>query len=304
MLDKVTEILVNVGMLVGLVILGILVFLLLVTGVWLIWSKMIEPSLDRLRAEYEAKQHYKSEISNPETARHYSKTNVSSKSVKPTDRKVKKRRLKMKREKKSFYDNTNQPFTTVPMYVYCLMIICILICVVVSVKDGPTQDANATESSIVEPMIPSETPVPTDYIEVDMFEEIFVSPCDYTEEELEYCKWIVEAEAHDLSKHHKTLIMCVLVNRLKSDLWNYDSLTDVIFDKNQFPSTYNIYERKLQPNEDTIAAVESVLSGEIDPEKYAQGALFFYNPDRCGGKISFFEKRHYLFSLDGHRFFA
>lgn len=298
------QLIICVGNILLLAILGFVVIVFVIAGIWLVWSRMLEPSLDKIRDEHDAKQRYKSEISNPETARHYSKTNVVSSSVKPTDKKVKRRRPKMKREKKSFYDNTNQPFTTVPMYVYCLLIICILICVVVTIKTPSTQDANANTDIITEPMIPSNTPIPTDYVEVDIFEEIVVPPCKYTEKEVDYCRWIVEAEAHDLSKHHKTLIMCVLVNRLNSDLWNYDSLTDVIFDENQFPSTYNIYEHKLKPDDDTIAAVESVLSGEIDPEKYAQGAVFFYNPDRCGGKISFFEKRHYLFSLDGHRFFA
>lgn len=125
----------------------------------------------------------------------------------------------------------------------------------------------------------------------------------HTDEEVIMMEYIVECEAHDLSLEHKTIIACVIVNRYYSDLWDYDSISEVILAKKQFSSLPNYYNHYFEPDEDSIKAVESVLSGEIDRDEYSQGAVFFYNPDRSGGYIDFFENREYLFSKDGHRFF-
>lgn len=139
--------------------------------------------------------------------------------------------------------------------------------------------------------------------EVKDKEEIEKIEVPHTEEEVIMMEYIVEAEAHTLSLEHKTLIACVIVNRLYSDLWDYESISEVILAKNQFSSLFNYYNHVQEPDEDTKEAVRLVLSGEVDREEVSNEAVFFYNPDRCGGYINFFERRELVKEMDGHRFF-
>ena len=134
-------------------------------------------------------------------------------------------------------------------------------------------------------------------------ERQMVIPC--TEEERLVCQYIVEMEAHELSYKHKQRIMCVIVNRMYSDLFpDQNSLLEVTTAPDQFSSLYNFYNPVYYPDEETVKAVDSILYGDEDLYDVSLGALFFYNPDRSGGYIDFFESREFLYEMDGHRFFA
>ena len=124
----------------------------------------------------------------------------------------------------------------------------------------------------------------------------------HTKEERSMMEYIVECEAHGLSKYHKAIIASVIVNRRYSSYWKYESLKSVMLADNQFSSLDNWYDKTQAPNKDTKLAVKEVLYGTVNREVISKGAVFFYNPDVCG-TMSYFEEHEYLFSLDGHKFF-
>lgn len=139
--------------------------------------------------------------------------------------------------------------------------------------------------------------------QVPTVEEPELIPVEHTDTERSMMLYCVELETHDASLEHKKIVSCVIVNRLYSEDFNYDSLEEVLTAKNQFSGMSNYYNQYYEPDADTIAAVDGVLSGEISPDEVSQGATFFYNPDRVGRRLSSFENRTFLFELEGHRFF-
>jgi hypothetical protein len=124
----------------------------------------------------------------------------------------------------------------------------------------------------------------------------------HTSDEERMLQCIVECEAYGSTLEHKQVIACVVVNRLNSDKWDYDSLLEVMTAKNQFSTLSNYYNTYREPNEDTIEAVRSVLSGEVDIDSLSQGAVFFYSP-KYAGYQSYFENKTFLFEIEGNRFF-
>jgi hypothetical protein len=145
--------------------------------------------------------------------------------------------------------------------------------------------------------------IPEEYTVVEDVQESLYIEIPHTDEEEIMMRYIVECEAHGSTKLHKTIIACVIINRLYSDTWDYSCISEVILAKKQFSSLFNYYKHTLEPDNDTIEAVSEVLSGKVDRDEVSQGALYFYNPDRSGGKISWFENKGLLFEMDGHRFF-
>lgn len=131
----------------------------------------------------------------------------------------------------------------------------------------------------------------------------YANNVSYSDEERIMMQYIVEMEAHGLSKEHKTLIACVIVNRCNSEKFQENTIESVLTAEGQFSSLFNYYQRKFEPDDDTVQAVDDVLSGKINAYDYAEGSIFFYNPDRSGGYINDFERREFLYEMDGHRFF-
>ncbi|MBR6790680.1 MAG: cell wall hydrolase [Oscillospiraceae bacterium] len=123
----------------------------------------------------------------------------------------------------------------------------------------------------------------------------------YTYEEQRMMNWVVQQEVRGASVEHKRVIAQVIVNRVKDPAFP-DTVTDVLTQKNQFSSIGNWYDRKFEPDRDTITAVRQVLTGE-----YADihGALYFYAPRWASpSAAAWFENDlTFLFEMEGHRFF-
>lgn len=126
--------------------------------------------------------------------------------------------------------------------------------------------------------------------------------CAFTDEEVTMMEYIIQQEVRGASLKHKRIIANVIVNRVNSDAFP-DTIEGVLFQKGQFTSAQNYYNRKYPPDEDTKRAVWEVLNRQC--EDLSQGALFFYAPRWTAQKTaSWFEnKLDYLFELEGHRFF-
>ena len=131
----------------------------------------------------------------------------------------------------------------------------------------------------------------------------YVSPFSYSSYSREIMLWVVEGEAHDGSLKHKRYVSCVIANRVLSSRFSENTLEGVLMAKNQFTAINNYTSRSFKPDEDTIKAVDEVLSGEINSWEFSNGALFFYNP-KYSGYLSYFERKPFLFEIEGHRFFA
>lgn len=126
--------------------------------------------------------------------------------------------------------------------------------------------------------------------------------CAFTDEEVTMMEYIIQQEVRGASLKHKRIIANVIVNRVNSDSFP-DTVEGVLFQKGQFTSAQNYYNRKYPPDEDTKRAVQEVLNRRC--EDLSQGALYFYAPRWTAEKTaSWFEnKLDYLFELEGHRFF-
>lgn len=126
--------------------------------------------------------------------------------------------------------------------------------------------------------------------------------CAFTDEEVTMMEYIIQQEVRGASLKHKRVIANVIVNRVNSDSFP-DTVEGVLFQKGQFTSAQNYYNRKYPPDEDTKQAVQEVLNRRC--EDLSQGALYFYAPRWTAEKTaSWFEnKLDYLFELEGHRFF-
>ncbi len=126
--------------------------------------------------------------------------------------------------------------------------------------------------------------------------------CSFTSEEVTMMEYIIQQEVRGASLKHKRIIANVIVNRVKSDAFP-DTIEGVLFQKGQFTSAQNYYNRTYPPDEDTKQAVWEVLNGQC--EDLSQGALYFYAPRWTSqSTASWFENDlDYLFELEGHRFF-
>ena len=104
----------------------------------------------------------------------------------------------------------------------------------------------------------------------------------------------------EIDEKGKILVANVIMNRVRDDEFP-DSITEVVYQKNQFSPVLDGSIDRVQVTDTTVECVNRALSGE----DYSQGALYFMNRGRSeSGAISFFDgKLTYLFSHDGHEFF-
>lgn len=112
---------------------------------------------------------------------------------------------------------------------------------------------------------------------------------------------IVEAEAGICDYQGKVLVANVVINRVKSGGFP-STVTDVVYQKNQFSPVRNgaLYAVSVSP--ETQAAVNAALAGE----DYSGGALFFAARARAStASMRWFDTRlRFLFEHGGHEFFA
>lgn len=127
---------------------------------------------------------------------------------------------------------------------------------------------------------------------------------DVTEEEVFYLEALICAEIGDLPEEEQIATAATIINRVQSsnsDFSKLNTLTDVIFQKNQYSTVKDgkIYKRETEVTPEMIKevtknAVQRALKGEdpteellkekayslgLDVEKYVEnGATFFYSP--------------------------
>lgn len=117
-----------------------------------------------------------------------------------------------------------------------------------------------------------------------------------TDEEIEMLKYIVEQETRGGSYRHKCIITNVVLNRVKDSRFP-NTVKEVLFQKNQFSSTWNYYQKRNKPDKKTENAVNDVLNGRVEDE--SNGALYFHSMSSDG----WFSSLSFVMEMEGHRFF-
>lgn len=117
-----------------------------------------------------------------------------------------------------------------------------------------------------------------------------------TDEEIEMLKYIVEQETRGGSYRHKCIVTNVILNRVKDSRFP-NTVKGVLFQKNQFSSTWNYYQKKNKPDNNTVNAVNDVLNGKVKDE--SNGALYFHSNSKDG----WFGTLTFVMEFEGHRFF-
>jgi len=103
-------------------------------------------------------------------------------------------------------------------------------------------------------------------------------------------------EVGHCSEASKIAVANVILNRVDSANFP-NTVKEVVYAKNQFSAAYG----SLKPDKSTRAAVRKALDGEDN----SMGAVYYYAPRYVHDRqvIAWFEGLHYLFELDGQRYF-
>lgn len=117
-----------------------------------------------------------------------------------------------------------------------------------------------------------------------------------TDEEIEILKYIVEQETRGGSYRHKCIVTNVVLNRVKDSRFP-NTVKGVLLQKNQFSSTWNYYQKRNKPDDNTVNAINDVLNGKVKDE--SNGALYFHSMSNDG----WFSSLCFVMELEGHRFF-
>lgn len=117
-----------------------------------------------------------------------------------------------------------------------------------------------------------------------------------TDEEIEMLKYIVEQETRGGSYKHKCIVTNVILNRVEDKRFP-NTVKEVLFQKNQFSSLWNYYQKRREPDEKTERAVNDVLNGRVEDE--SNGSLYFHSMKSDG----WFSSLSFVMEIEGHRFF-
>ena len=117
-----------------------------------------------------------------------------------------------------------------------------------------------------------------------------------TDEEIEMLKYIVQQETRGGSYKHKCIVTNVILNRVEDSRFP-NTVREVLFQKNQFSSIWNYYQKGREPDERTERAVNDVLNGRVEDE--SNGSLFFHSMKSDG----WFSSLSFVMEMEGHRFF-
>lgn len=117
-----------------------------------------------------------------------------------------------------------------------------------------------------------------------------------TDEEIEILKYIVEQETRGGSYRHKCIVTNVVLNRVKDSRFP-NTVKEVLLQKNQFSSTWNYYQKRNKPDDNTVNAVNDVLNGRVEDE--SNDALYFHSMSSDG----WFSSLSFIMEMEGHRFF-
>lgn len=129
----------------------------------------------------------------------------------------------------------------------------------------------------------------------------FMDSVDLTEEEKSYLLHLVAAEAGGCDMVGQVLVANVVLNRMESSAFP-NTVTEVIFQKNQFSPTINGAIWSSVITDSVKEAVERALAGE----DFSEGATFFSARARLDSdSMSWFDNNlNWLFEHDGHEFYS
>ena len=117
-----------------------------------------------------------------------------------------------------------------------------------------------------------------------------------TDEEIEMLKYIVEQETRGGGYRHKCIVTNVVLNRVKDSRFP-NTVKGVLLQKNQFSSTWNYYQKRNKPDNNTVNAINDVLNSRVEDE--SNGALYFHSMSSDG----WFSSLCFIMEMEGHRFF-
>lgn len=122
-----------------------------------------------------------------------------------------------------------------------------------------------------------------------------------TDEEYNMLLYCVDMEARSGSLEHKILIAQVIMNRVQGIKFP-TTVAEVVNAPAQFDVMPRYASRgEWEPVDNSREAVDLVLSG-TSPD-YAQGALYFYNPQVVGQNRWFDNNLEFICEIEGHRFY-
>lgn len=129
----------------------------------------------------------------------------------------------------------------------------------------------------------------------------FMDSVALTEEEENYLLHLVAAEAGGCDLVGQILVANVVFNRMESSVFP-NTVTEVIFQKNQFSPTINGSIWSSTITDSVREAVERALAGE----DFSEGATFFSARARLDSdSMSWFDNNlNWLFKHDGHEFYS
>lgn len=129
----------------------------------------------------------------------------------------------------------------------------------------------------------------------------FMDSVTLTEEEENYLLHLVAAEAGGCDLVGQVLVANVVFNRMESSVFP-NTVTEVIFQKNQFSPTINGSIWSSTITDSVKEAVERALAGE----DFSEGATFFSARARLDSdSMSWFDNNlNWLFKHDGHEFYS
>ncbi|HBL84288.1 MAG: hypothetical protein A2Y17_07465 [Clostridiales bacterium GWF2_38_85] len=124
----------------------------------------------------------------------------------------------------------------------------------------------------------------------------------YTNTELEMLCFLVQKECGSSDVEHKRIIVNIVLSRVKNQQFP-NTIFDVLMQEGQFTSVYDWASSNIKINENTIQAVNEVLSNTVVDN--SQGALYYYSPRYVSdySVMAWFETRVFLFEKYGHRFY-
>ena len=117
-----------------------------------------------------------------------------------------------------------------------------------------------------------------------------------TDEEIEMLKYIIEQETRGGSYRHKCIVTNVVLNRVKDSRFP-NTVKGVLLQKNQFSSTWNYYQKRNKPDDNTVNAINDVLNSRVEDK--SNGALYFHSMS----SDSWFSSLCFVMEMEGHRFF-
>ncbi len=123
----------------------------------------------------------------------------------------------------------------------------------------------------------------------------------YTQQEFDMMCSVVMAEVGYCDETMKLAISNVIINRVRSDRFP-DTIYEVLHQQNQFTAINNYYNRRLEPDEDTIGCVRRALAGE--GAYLVNGATFYYTPGVSSpAAAQWFENLCFCAEVGNGRFF-